>query len=54
MGDATMEGEVASITWFKDGRPIANGNEVNFVLASDNRTITVINAQRGTTTIWLK
>ena len=46
--DAAMEGEVVNVTWYKNKRPIANGSEVNVVLAPDNRTITITDTLRGT------
>ena len=39
--DATMEGGVANVTWYKNDRLIVNGSEVNVVLAPDNRTLTI-------------
>jgi len=45
---SAIDGEIASITWFKYGRPILNGTEVHVVLASDNRTITITDTLIGT------
>ena len=45
--DATMEGGVANVTWYKNDRLIVNGSEVNVVLAPDKRTITITDTFRN-------
>jgi len=46
--DATIEEKVASVTWYKNDRPISPGSEVNVVLGPGNRTITITDTLRGT------
>ena len=38
---AATEGRFSKITWYKDGRTISNGSDVNVVVAVDSRTIII-------------
>lgn len=42
--DTALDGEVF---WYKNGRPIINGIEVNVVVAADKRTIEITDTLRG-------
>ena len=45
---AATEGRIAKITWYKNGRTIKNGSEINAVVAADKRSFIITDTLLGT------
>jgi len=48
IGNMTTQGNIYNITWYKNGRFIINGSEVNVLVSADHRSIVITDTLRGT------